>query len=285
MEFLIAPMRAALEENPKNTYARFELANALASVGRHEEAVRELDHLLAQDPDYEHGAAWYNRGNSLVELGRLEDAVASYAEALARPFDGRSAAAANQALALEQLGRDAEAAAARAQVEVWATEEAQTAMAQGHEHFGAERWAEALAFYEAAARLPWPGAHASLLNGAICLDHLGRGDEALRWVDASLECAPDWPPAVLHKGIFLATQRQFAEALALVNRALELGGPEPLALFNRAEIHARLRQNEEALADLEQALALAPEARQHLDDTDAFAELSADPRFVALKRG
>jgi len=69
-------------------YDHFERAAALAGVGRHEDAVRDYDRVVALDPRYGEddgmpGVAWYQRGDSLTALGRYDDAVDSYDRCLA----------------------------------------------------------------------------------------------------------------------------------------------------------------------------------------------------------
>jgi hypothetical protein len=40
MDWMIEPLRKAVSETPRDVYARFELANALASANRHEKALQ-----------------------------------------------------------------------------------------------------------------------------------------------------------------------------------------------------------------------------------------------------
>ena len=58
----------------------FDKGNTLADLGRHEEALSSYDQALEIKPDdYQ---AWYNRGISLNDLGRHEAAISSYDKAL-----------------------------------------------------------------------------------------------------------------------------------------------------------------------------------------------------------
>ena len=54
--------------------------STLASLGRHEEAIHCYDEALKLDLRI--AAFWYNKGNSLCELGRFEEAICCYDRAL-----------------------------------------------------------------------------------------------------------------------------------------------------------------------------------------------------------
>ena len=58
----------------------FAIGNALFNLGRHEEALASYDQALHHKPDKH--AAWYNWGVALDNLGRYEEALASYDQAL-----------------------------------------------------------------------------------------------------------------------------------------------------------------------------------------------------------
>jgi tetratricopeptide (TPR) repeat protein len=64
----------AYEIDPTFRAARLQRAVLLCrELGRHEEAIREFDALLADDPSY--GDALFNRGITLQEIGRFQQAL------------------------------------------------------------------------------------------------------------------------------------------------------------------------------------------------------------------
>ncbi|WP_414588282.1 CHAT domain-containing protein, partial [Scytonema sp. PCC 10023] len=81
---------------------------ALGNLGRHEEAIASYDKAIEIKPDYD--SAWNNRGVALGNLGRYEDAVASYNKAIEIKPDDDSAWY-NRGVALGELGRYEEALA------------------------------------------------------------------------------------------------------------------------------------------------------------------------------
>ena len=79
-----------------------KLGYSLLRLGRYEEAIASYDQAIKFKPDKD--AAWYNRGIALVNLGRYEDAIASYDQAIKfKPDD--DAAWYNRGNALDELGR------------------------------------------------------------------------------------------------------------------------------------------------------------------------------------
>ena len=60
--------------------AYYNRGNAKGALGRHEEAIADYDEALRIDPQL--AAACYNRGNAKGVLGRHEEAIADYDEAL-----------------------------------------------------------------------------------------------------------------------------------------------------------------------------------------------------------
>src|SRR3954468_2948609 len=73
--------RQVLELDRKNFHATYLLGLASAQAGRHEQAVELITRAIAIDPNF--ADAYYNRGNSLLALQRLDQALKSYDKAVA----------------------------------------------------------------------------------------------------------------------------------------------------------------------------------------------------------
>jgi tetratricopeptide (TPR) repeat protein len=69
-------LKSLVGQNPKDTFARYGLAMEYARAGNPEQAAAEYRTLLDLNPDYV--AAYFQGGQVLEKLGRLEEARAMY---------------------------------------------------------------------------------------------------------------------------------------------------------------------------------------------------------------
>jgi tetratricopeptide (TPR) repeat protein len=134
----------------------------------------------------------------LQELGRFEEALASYDRAIALQPD-YAAALDNRGNALRQL----------------------------------RRFDEALSSYDRAIKLQ-PDYADALYNRGVTLHELGRFDEALASYDRAINLRPDHAAAFNNRGNTLQELRRFDEALASYDRAITLRRDHAEAHLNRA---------------------------------------------------
>ena len=73
-------LKAMVEQNPSDSFARYGLAMELANSGNLEQAVEAYRGLLAVNPNY--SAAYYHGGQTLAKLGRTEEARALYRQGI-----------------------------------------------------------------------------------------------------------------------------------------------------------------------------------------------------------
>jgi tetratricopeptide (TPR) repeat protein len=86
-----AALKALLEQDPKNSFVRYGLAQAYANSGQLDDAVHEYQQLVTVNPDYV--AAYFHGGRALEKLGRIEDAREVYErgiQACLRTGDGHT---------------------------------------------------------------------------------------------------------------------------------------------------------------------------------------------------
>ncbi|HLH20068.1 MAG TPA: tetratricopeptide repeat protein [Bryobacteraceae bacterium] len=74
-------LKGLLEQKPGDSFLRYGLAMEYRNTGDLEAAVREFRALLAADPDYH--AAYFQGGQTLERLGRLDEARELYREGVA----------------------------------------------------------------------------------------------------------------------------------------------------------------------------------------------------------
>jgi tetratricopeptide (TPR) repeat protein len=143
----------AVITSPNYHHARNSQGIAMANLGRWEEAIASYDKALQVKPDYYQ--AWYNRGVALGNLGRFEEAVASNDKALqVKPDDYQ--AWYNRGLALKNLGR----------------------------------WEEAIASYDKAVAFN-PDLLQAWYNKACCYALLGNVDLAIENLQQAINLNPD----------------------------------------------------------------------------------------------
>jgi Tfp pilus assembly protein PilF len=94
--------RRALAADARSPWAHNIMGNALSQLGQHEQAIASFASALALAPDY--ADAYYNRGNALLDLHHYDGAIADYDRAIAlRP--AFASAHSNRAMALAGCGR------------------------------------------------------------------------------------------------------------------------------------------------------------------------------------
>jgi len=97
----LARLKALVEENPQDRFARYGLAMELANQGRLEESVGEFRALMSFDADYV--ASYLQAGQTLEKLNRAEEAREVYRrgmEVAARGGDMRTRSELESALNL-----------------------------------------------------------------------------------------------------------------------------------------------------------------------------------------
>ena len=100
--------RRAVELDPEDADARFNLGNALLGSGKTDEAITAYRAAIARSPGLVN--SHYNLGNALASQRKFEEAIAEWAEAL-RLDPEHPEAAKNTGTALSLLGKHAEALA------------------------------------------------------------------------------------------------------------------------------------------------------------------------------
>ncbi|MBG0831188.1 tetratricopeptide repeat protein [Planomonospora sp. ID67723] len=233
-------------------------------LGRPEDALEDLDRVIAADPGYPD--YYIDRGNLLHRLGRLDAAVADYESAMEagppfpEPYYNRaevrfstgdhSGALADLDHALELDPEFVDALANRAGL----------LAALGE-------YGRARADAEAGLALDPDNPYLLCALGQVEMAE-GRHAKARAALDRALERAPSLTAAWASRGALAFETGDPAGAVADFTRALEPGA-DPALLFNRAVALRAAGRPGEAAADLARALELAP------DDEDIRRELAS----------
>jgi tetratricopeptide (TPR) repeat protein len=169
---------------------------------------------------------WNNKGSSLDNLGRPQEAVACY----------------DRAIEMDPKFADA-----------WFN--------KGVSLLALKKPAEAVACYDRALELK-PRFEQALSNKGVALRALGKVGEALACYERALQINPRHPDAWVNKGVALRAEGNLDEALACYTRALRLNPLDTRAWSNRGNILYALGQHAEALACYDRALEQNPRLDQ-----------------------
>jgi tetratricopeptide (TPR) repeat protein len=200
--------------------------NSLFNQGRYEEAITAYDAALAIKPDKHE--ALYNKGVVLSNLGRYEEAITAYDAALAIKPDKHEALY-NKGVVLSNLGR----------------------------------YEEAITAYDAALAIK-PDKHEALYNKGVVLSNLGRYEEAITAYDAALAIKPDKHEALYNKGVVLSNLGRYEEAITAYDAALAIKPDKHEALHNKGLVLSNLGRYEEAITAYDAALAIKPDFHEAL---------------------
>jgi tetratricopeptide (TPR) repeat protein len=211
---------------------------ALEGLGRLDEALESFSQAVVCRSDYAEG--FFNRGGVLCALGRWTEALADYDRAVALLPDHSARYWNNRGLALGELNRWAEAA---------------------------ESFIKALALNAASA-----DAEANL---SVAQRRLGQLDAALASAERALAVQPDHPEALTTRGLALAALGRYEAALESHERALALRPAYLQALNNAGVALDALDRTDEALARFDASLALDP----------GFAEAEFNSGLALLRAG
>jgi Tfp pilus assembly protein PilF len=74
-------LKSMVEQDPKNTFARYGLALEYVKAGQPESGVEEFRKLLADNPDY--AAGYYHAARTLEGMGRIDEARDMYEQGIA----------------------------------------------------------------------------------------------------------------------------------------------------------------------------------------------------------
>ena len=227
---------------------------SLATLGRHEEAISCFDQALAIDS--RDAMAWHNKGSALNCLGRRKEAISCFDQALA--IDPRYGMAwAGKGIALAELGRHEAAISCYDQAVAIDPRDATAWNNKGNALSGLGRREEAISCYDQALALD-PRYATAWYSKGNALSSLGRREEAINCYDQALALDPQDAGAWAGKGGSLADLGRRAEAISCYDQALALDPRYATAWNDKGLALAVLGRHEEALRCYGRALALDP---------------------------
>ena len=221
----ISPARTlnitADEMESRSAEVWFNKGFAYSSLGRYEEAISSYEEAIRIDPQL--AEAWNNKGIALANLGRQKDAIKAY-EAAIKLERGFSAAWYNKGLSLDALGRNTEAIEA----------------------------------YDRALKMD-PQNDRVWINKANDLNILGRYDEALQACSRAIAIQPNDANAWDNKAWALGGLGRYEETIAACEKAIELNPNDKIAWNNKAAALMGLEKYNDALDACRIAIKIDPQ--------------------------
>ena len=270
----VTAYRQALRETPQDRGLMHLHAIALQRSQRPREALEAYNALIALGED-NNAEAHAGRANALAELGRNDDALAAFDDALRlKPDDAETIYGRGQLLS--DMGRLEDAITAYRSVLIYLSDNPDLHNDLGNTLALVGRNEEALGAYEQAIRHR-PAFARAYYNRAVTLTRIGKFQEAADAFERCLRLRLDIPEAHYGRGVALARMDQLRDAAAAFDRAIVLRPGFADALFHKARAHSRLGQSAEALEALRQALSVAPNLRTQAREEADFGALYADP--------
>lgn len=244
----------AIGINPTGAAQHSNAGLALQQLGRLQEAVASYDKAIALQPDY--AEAYSNRGLALQALGQLEQAIASHDKAIALQ-PGYAQALFNRGLALQKLGRMEDAVASYDQVIAIQPAHADAHCNRGLALRALGRLEDALASYEKAIAIQ-PGHADAYFNRGLALQALQRPQEAVASYGKAAALRPGHADACSNRGNALQELGRMEEAVASYDQAIAMQPGHAEAFSNRGLALHRLGRLQEAVASYDKAIALRP---------------------------
>jgi tetratricopeptide (TPR) repeat protein len=213
--------------------------------------------LPAPAPDDGPAEAHFSRGNDYADENRLDQAIASYRQAISLRPDFFKAHF-NLGNALYGQGKLDDAIACYRRVASLQPDFFDAPIALGNALQDQKKFEEAVAAFRAALALrpDFAEAHCNL-GGALAA--MRRFDEALASLDTALSLKPDYADAHTNRGNTLGHLHRYEEGLVCHDRALQLQPNSAEAHFNRANTLVALKRHEQALADFGAAAQIRPD--------------------------
>ena len=191
---------------------------SLDALGRYEEAIDCFDQALHVDPRC--AAAWLNKGGSLHNLGRDEEANRCFDKAIEIvPQDAGGWA--NKGVSLRKLGRDEEAVRCFERAIQVDPENAATWYNMGNTVNRLGMYDQAISCYEQALKIDPHNVEILTIMG-LSLFKQGRHEEAIRCYDKALRVNPQDTHAWHAKGMCLFALNRQAEAIHCFDKVLEI---------------------------------------------------------------
>ena len=244
----------ALAINPDSAAAYSNLGNCRKCTGQFEAALVSYDQALRLEKTAD---TLVNRGATLTDLGRYDDAVDSFNQALSL-LPSHIVALDCRGVAYARLGRHEEALASHQEAAALDPDNHQMWSNAAIVAVTLKKFDVALMSYEQALLLRPDDVTIHNNRGAVLTD-LGRHEEAILSFAKAISIAPDYIDAFMNRGATLWILERYDEALHCYDQVLMIDADHVRARVSRGTCLASMERREEALTEFDIVLDAHPE--------------------------
>ena len=237
---------------PQEALAWYKRGNTLRELGRYDEAMASFDKAIALQPDY--AEAHNNLGNILFNKQRYEEALVNFNTAIACSPD-LAIAHYNRGKTLVQLKRYQEALDNCNRAITHKPAYAELYYIRGTALYCLIRYEEALDSFGRAIDYGMRDAEIYLHRGNSLMQ-LQRNEEALHSYEEAITLSPDYAEAHNNRGSILHHLKRYEEALASFDKAILLDLQSAEIYDNKGKALFELNRYDEAVTSFNKALAL-----------------------------
>jgi tetratricopeptide (TPR) repeat protein len=231
---------------------------SLRALGRNDEAIACFDNALDLDPDS--ATAWLDKGVAHATMGRHDQSVACYRRVV--ELDPRDLFAWNNlGRSLLALGRLDEALVSAEQALALDPNYGRAWNTRATILSSAGHHEEALASFDRSLAID-PNSSSAWKNRGICLAHLGRHKEAILSLDRAISIDPLNGDVWLQRGLSLVAMKRPREAVPCFERAVAINPSDGEAWMHRGLQLLALGQVEHALTCLDRATGMSPRSSE-----------------------
>jgi len=240
--------------NSTNATQSYNRGETLLELRRYEDALSAYNRAVELQPDY--AQAWQGQGDALVGLDQPEAALEAYDQAIQiqreypEAWKGRG-------IALAALGRDEEAIQAFDQVTQLQPEDVDTWERRGMVQMKLHRYSAAIASYDQALELQ-PNYASAWYQRGWAFHNLQQYEEALQSYDQAIEHKPDFAESWYQRGNAFVKLNKHRDAVESYQKAVQFQPDFYRAWYSQGSILNNLNQYQEALTAYEQAVKLQP---------------------------
>ena len=234
----------------------FNQGYCLFELGRIEEALKSYDEAIRLDQD--NASTWNNRGSVLERLGRREEALISYNKAIELdPIDAN--ARYNRGVVLARLGNFEKAMRSFEECIEFNPGDSHAWYNHGLALCKLGRWKEALESFDKAIGIDPKDARAQH-NRGVTMGKLALWEEALASLDKAIELIVEDAETWAFRGIALNNLKRWEEALTSLDKAIELNPKDASTWINRSAALGGLGRYNEALESCDKAIEMGTQS-------------------------